>query len=203
MEAGRDGDDRGKALEGVVLNVAGPCVADFCSLWEAGELCDVALRAGDDAGAAAPLLPAHQLVLAAASSYFRGAFVGAGRHMTPLAGAGGAAGPATEPQQLPVVELPGLEPQQLLAVVRAVYTQRLAVSADNVQSLLACSDFLGVAAVTDACCAFLERHLDVHTCLATLRLASHFNCMGLLKHTESVAFSCCIRASYCCCWVLW
>lgn len=174
--AQRDGD----APAGATLDVAGPCFTEFARLWEAGELCDVALRAGD----AAEPLPAHRLVLAAISSYFHGAFVGAGRHMA--LPASGSRGPVPQAQQLPIVELPGLEPQQLLAVVRAVYTQRLRVTAENVQSLLACSDFLGIASVTDACCACLERHLDVHTCLAALRLASHFNCMGLLKHTVRV-----------------
>jgi hypothetical protein len=41
------------------LDVAGPCFAEFCRLWEAGELCDVALEAGD---AAEPLL-AHRQAL--------------------------------------------------------------------------------------------------------------------------------------------
>ena len=41
------------------LEVAGPCFAQFCRLWEAGELCDVALLAGD---AAEPLL-AHRQAL--------------------------------------------------------------------------------------------------------------------------------------------
>jgi BTB/POZ domain len=122
-------------------------------------------------------------VLAAASSYFDGAFVGAGRHMAHALPVSSSKEPGDEAQQLPVVRLPSLQRQQLLAVVRAVYTQRLHVTAENVQDLLACSDFLGVASVTAACCAFLERHLNVSTCVATLRLAAHFNCMVLLKHT--------------------
>lgn len=125
----------------------------------------------------------HRLVLAATSSYFHGAFVGAGRHMAHALPASSSKEPADQAQQLPVVRLPSLQRQQLLAVISAVYTQRLHVTAENVQALLDCSDFLGVASVTAACCAFLERHLNVSTCVATLRLAAHFNCMVLLKHT--------------------
>ena len=131
-------------------------------------------------------------MLAATSSYFHGAFVGAGRHMAHALPVSSSKQSGDEAQQLPVVRLPSLQRQQLLAVVRAVYTQRLHVTAENVQELLACSDFLGVASVTAACCAFLERHLNVSTCVATLRLAAHFNCMVLLKHTvRRPASSCC------------
>lgn len=170
---------------GVALTIAGPCFAELRGFWEAGELCDVALRAGGAADA--PLLPAHKLVLAAVSSYFHGLFAGAGRHMQHCSrpgsggsggGLGGGAGGAStgrsrdatqsgggggggdggqasgvdgECPMLPVVDLPALEPQQLRSVIAAVYMQRLHVSVDNVQSLLACSDFLGVSSVTDAC----------------------------------------------------
>lgn len=174
--------------ETAVLDISGPCFAEFRKLWEAGELCDVALRAGCDP--AGPPLPVHRLVLAAASAYFRGLFLGAGRHMTPPASFSSANAPAgfEDQPELPVVELQAVEPQQLLAVVTAIYTQRLHVTVDSVQSLVACSDFLGVTSVTDACCTFLERQLDVQSCLTTLAVAAHYNCICLIKHT--LAFVC-------------
>jgi hypothetical protein len=41
----------------------------LAELWRAGALCDVALRAGDDA--CAPPLLCHRVVLASASPFFR------------------------------------------------------------------------------------------------------------------------------------
>jgi hypothetical protein len=54
----------GSAPAAASLEVAGPCFAQFCRLWEAGELCDVALLAGD---AAEPLL-AHRQGVSLASA---------------------------------------------------------------------------------------------------------------------------------------
>lgn len=54
----------GSASAAASLEVAGPCFAQFCRLWEAGELCDVALLAGD---LAEPLLAHRQAVSIAAA----------------------------------------------------------------------------------------------------------------------------------------
>ena len=54
----------GSTLAAATLDVAGPGFAEFCRLWEAGELCDVALLAGD---AAEPLL-AHRQALSIKAS---------------------------------------------------------------------------------------------------------------------------------------
>ena len=54
----------GSAPAAANLDVAGPGFAEFCRLWETGELCDVALLAGD---AAEPLL-AHRQALSTEAS---------------------------------------------------------------------------------------------------------------------------------------
>ena len=75
-------------------------------------------------GCDANQITCRSVVLASISAYFRGLFAGAGCHMQH-----GMPNPNTAPgsPNASIVNLPACEPQQLLAVVTAIYTQQLQV----------------------------------------------------------------------------
>jgi hypothetical protein len=134
---------------------------DLLSLWERGDLADVYLRC-----AGGELVPAHRVVLAASSPFFRALFVGTGRRMRE--------GSSSE------IDLPLAAPE-LRLLLKAVYKNAAGADlrADTVEQLLSAASYLSVGPITDACCDFLRRHLDMSTCVPTLLLAERYGCQGL------------------------
>jgi hypothetical protein len=138
------------------------------SLWLEGALCDVDLLASDGAR-----VPAHRIVLAAASPFFRALFLGAGRSMRD----GGS----------PVVELPGIDGDSLRLLLDRVYVstgsaaELSAVDSDTVQPLLAAASYLSVEGVARECCDFLRARLSSATAAAVLVLAESVGRLDLRK----------------------
>ena len=54
---------------------------------------------------------------------------------------------------------------------------------DLMQALLAASNLLGVTAVQEACCHFMERHMDVKNCVGIHCFAELHSCERLMKHS--------------------
>lgn len=140
----------------------------FLALWEENQLCDVELRTSDDV-----CIPAHRIVLAAVSPFFRAMFVGSGRTMRE----GGSS----------VIDLPGLDEASLRLLLRSIYQDKPDVTEDSVPSLLAAASYLSVGPVRDACCSFLKMHLSLPTAVDTALMADEYNCCELLEEAVSAA----------------
>ncbi|KAK9806948.1 hypothetical protein WJX72_008357 [[Myrmecia] bisecta] len=148
----------------------------LASLWQQGELCDVCLRASDGLE-----FTAHKVLLAAASPYWSAVFVGAGRHMQ-----GGSCKRRKTPEGLLILEVVDIDSGTLQLILQAIYGQPYEVTEDNVDALLAASNFLEVACVQAACCMHLQRKLSLTTCWRTLAAAVRFCCEALCE--EAMTF---------------
>ena len=58
-----------------------------------------------------------------------------------------------------------VDPEALVTLVDYVYTARVEVNEDNVQTLLQAANLLQLVDVTDACCQFLHSQLHPSNCL--------------------------------------
>ncbi|KAK9817893.1 hypothetical protein WJX72_003862 [[Myrmecia] bisecta] len=159
-----------------VLSMPATSVAEalplLASLWKHGELCDVVLRCVDGLD-----VKAHRLILAAASPYWAALFAGAGRQMRE-----GCCVRRGSSEGLPVLEVPGVDGDSLRCILRAVYGQQIEVTDNNVEGLLAASNYLEISCVQRACCRHLQRHLGPSSCWSTLAAAAHFGCEELCVH---------------------
>ena len=50
-----------------------------------------------------------------------------------------------------------------------IYSSEVTISKENVQSLLSAANLLEILPVRDACCQFLDRHMDESNCLGMLK----------------------------------
>ncbi|KAF7666387.1 hypothetical protein LDENG_00107720 [Lucifuga dentata] len=133
--------------------------------------CDVTLCCGGQE------FPCHRIVLASFSSYFQAMF------STDL----------MESKQERVA-INGVEPQMIGMLVSYAYTSEVFISKANVQALLAAANLLDIMAVREACCRFMERHMDEMNCVGIHCFAEAHSCKMLenrsmdyiLEHFSSV-----------------
>ena len=104
----------------------------------------------------------HRTVLAAASTYFRAMFAGTLRESA-----------------MDRVVLYEVSAELLGLLVDFCYTGRVTVTQDNVDLLLKTADLFQFPSVKEACCAFLEQHLDVSNCLEIQDFAEAYACRDL------------------------
>eukprot|EP00898_Chlorokybus_atmophyticus_P006425 jgi/Chlat1/6784/Chrsp50S06456 len=137
-----------------------------CHLWRTGELCDVALRAGDVE------VRASRSDLALASRYFRSLFLGS---ECPPNGA--------------TVHLAGVSGPALEMLVTAIYERRLEMdlSLEQVESLLAAAHRLDVPQVKAACALYLTSLLSPGTCLVVRSAAARYSLPTLSQAAENIA----------------
>ncbi|XP_071963391.1 kelch-like protein 24 isoform X2 [Antedon mediterranea] len=144
----------------------------FTELRQSGLMCDVILCVdGQD-------FPCHRALLASFSTYFRAMF----------------SGELAESRQ-ERVSLNGIESSILSLLVDFAYTSEIMITKTNVQSLLSAANLLGVLAVRDACCRFMQRHMDATNCLGIHCFAEAHACTPLqelsktfvLKHFNHVS----------------
>ena len=128
------------------------------------ELCDVVLKIGDRE------FSAHKVVLSANSPYFRAMF----------------SSNYTEVTQ-EHVDLHGITPDALEAVIQYFYTSKLHISTGNVQEVLPAACMFQITAVRDACCEFMRRHLGINNCLGVRAFADMHSCPQLQRLAESFA----------------
>ena len=104
----------------------------------------------------------HKSVLSAASSYFKAMFT------CNLAEANS-----------PKVPINGVEGNIVKQLLDYVYSSEITISKENVQSLLSASNLLEILPVRDACCQFLDRHMDESNCLGIQSFAEAHGCFDL------------------------
>ncbi|XP_031572890.1 kelch-like protein 2 [Actinia tenebrosa] len=122
------------------------------------ELCDVFLSVDG------VHIPAHRLVLAASSPYFRAMF----------------SGKMAESVQKEVF-LSDLDGKAVEKIIDFFYSGKVAIDEDNVQSLLYASCLLAVKDVKEYCCDFLQREITVSNCLGIRAIADTLSCSELFE----------------------
>ena len=138
--------------------------AELNSLRGDGKLCDVVLVAGGER------IPAHRVILASLSAYFRAMFTG----------------DMAESRQREIV-VSCVEPLALRSLVDYAYTASVQLTEANVQSLLAAASALQFDEVREAAGLFLLRQLDAENCLGIKRFAEAHGCT--LLHSAAEAYS--------------
>uniref|UniRef100_A0A1I7XP95 BTB domain-containing protein n=1 Tax=Heterorhabditis bacteriophora TaxID=37862 RepID=A0A1I7XP95_HETBA len=149
--------------------LSGEFFHNLTSLRRCDQLCDVVLEAcgNSETGAESEhgppiVIAAHRVVLAATSPYFRAMFTC---------------------QMLESVTdrivLKEIDGGTLSILVDYMYSGRLDIDENNVQSLLTTASILQLACVRDACSRFLLEQLDVSNCLGIATFAHLHNCTQL------------------------
>eukprot|EP00241_Pyramimonas_parkeae_P000900 CAMPEP_0114237522 /NCGR_PEP_ID=MMETSP0058-20121206/7437_1 /TAXON_ID=36894 /ORGANISM="Pyramimonas parkeae, CCMP726" /LENGTH=599 /DNA_ID=CAMNT_0001349573 /DNA_START=302 /DNA_END=2101 /DNA_ORIENTATION=+ len=136
-------------------------------MWREAKLCDVTLRAQDE------LVPAHRIILAACSPFFRAMFTGTGGEM--LEG------------RCDVIELKGVDGPTLKSVIESLYTRELEVHENNVDNLLGAAIYLGLDPVQQLCSDFLLGGMSAATCLDTMVLAAEYGCDSIYSQARRFA----------------
>ena len=129
-------------------------------------LCDVILVIGNTR------IPAHKVVLAAASSYFEAMFTV----------------DMLESRES-VIELHDVDAFSVQSIVDFMYTSKIDISEDNVQALLPTSTIIHVEPVRSECCKFLTAQLSPCNCLGIFIFADHHGCNDLKQSAKSFALT--------------
>ncbi|GFQ65929.1 kelch-like protein 24 [Trichonephila clavata] len=136
-------------------------LAGLDELRKSNTFCDVLLSVeGDD-------FPCHKVVLASFSSYFKAMFTSE----------------MAESQQKEIV-LNGVEASTLKLLLDYAYSARIPINKSNVQALLSAANLLEVLPVRDACCRFLERHMDETNSIGIHCFAEAHACENLQKKAK-------------------
>jgi len=112
--------------------------------------------------------PVHKCVLTSFSPYFRAMFT---------------AGLAESVQE--VVTLNGVEAGMISSLIDYAYTGNIIIDKHNVQNLLSAANLLEVLPVRDACCQFLDKHMDETNCLGIHCFAEAHACTDLRNKAKS------------------
>ena len=128
------------------------------------QLCDVILEIDGEH------VPAHRVVLASLSAYFKAMFTGE----------------MAESKQK-VVTINGFEGTAVKSLVNYAYTATIEISEENVQSILPAASVLQFEEVKEACSEFLRRQLDAGNCLGIKVFAEVHGCNKL--QTAATVFS--------------
>ncbi|XP_063227513.1 kelch-like protein 5 [Bacillus rossius redtenbacheri] len=126
------------------------------------QLTDVTLVAGSRR------IPAHRLVLSAASGYFAAMFTSDLR----------------EASQSEVM-LRDVDGDALWTLVHYCYTGSIELHEETVETLLATACLFQLTEVVDACCAFLTKQLHPSNCIGIRSFADFQGCMDLLASAHS------------------
>lgn len=138
----------------------------FRKFYEDGEFCDVVLKAGDRT------FNAHTTILVACCPYFAAMFR-----------SGMAESLRGE------VELRGVDPLALEAVLKMFYTGSITLRESTVQGLLSTATFFQLDHLKDVCCDYLHHHLLPNNCLGIRTFAETHSCTDLasLAHRHAMA----------------
>ena len=135
--------------------------AELDMLRGCNKLCDVVLLAGEER------VPAHRVILASTSAYFKAMF----------------AGEMAESRKREIV-INGIESSTLRSLVDHAYTASVQLTESNVQSLLIAASALQFDGVKEAASQFLLRQLDADNCLGIKRFAEIHGCAQLQSAAE-------------------
>ena len=132
------------------------------TLQRAHKLCDVTLVVGEDS------IPAHKIVLAASSPYFKAMFTGGMRE-----------------EEMSSIPLHGISPCTLNILVDFAYTAEININEMNVCYLLPAATMFQMSHVVEACSVFLEHQLDPNNCIGISNFASEHGCLELEAKAKS------------------
>lgn len=135
-------------------------------LQQVGQLCDVELVTSSER-----YIPAHRVVLAAGSPYFRAMF----------------AGSLSESAQRHVLVV-NFDSDIVEAVVKYCYNGDFTLPADMVKVLIVAADYYGIVSLYHECSHFLERNLNPSNCLTLKTLARLHGFSHLFE--ECTKFAC-------------
>ncbi|OWF36475.1 kelch-like protein 5 isoform X1 [Mizuhopecten yessoensis] len=122
------------------------------------QLCDVVLLVGNKR------IPAHRLVLSAASDYFAAMFTNDVREAT-----------------MEEIKINDVDPDAMVAIVNYSYTGNISLQEDTVENLLSTSCLLQLSEVVEACCNFLMKQLHPSNCIGIRQFADAQGCTDLYK----------------------
>ncbi|XP_071127888.1 kelch-like protein 5 isoform X2 [Mytilus edulis] len=122
------------------------------------QLCDVVIIAGNKR------IPAHRLVLSAASDYFAAMFTNDVREA-----------------KMEEIVMKDVDPESLAAIVNYSYTGKIGLQEDTVESLLSTACLLQLSEVVEACCSFLMKQLHPSNCIGIRQFAEIQGCTDLYK----------------------
>ena len=128
------------------------------------KLCDVTLRIGETE------IRAHRAVLAACSAYFLAMFT----H-------------EVKESQQDVVEIKGVGPEVMAALVNFTYTGEIDINVNNVEDILAATSLLQLTEIQELCCDFLKDQLDATNCLGIRCFAEANGCPQLSSAIDKFA----------------
>lgn len=126
--------------------------------------CDVELIAGKS------VINAHRVVLSASSPYFEAMF----RPELGLCEA-----------KKRTVTLHSISPNILKLLMDFIYTNKVEITQNNVQELLAAADMLQLNEVVEGCCEYLVRELHSSNALGILRFAEAHSCTELAQSAQT------------------
>ena len=66
-----------------------------------------------------------------------------------------------------------------------MYTGKVEITVDNVETLLYTSNILQLFCVKESCSEFLANQLDISNCLGIRRLADLLSCLSLTKRADA------------------
>lgn len=129
------------------------------------KLCDVILIAGKIR------IPAHRIILSAASEYFQAMFTGS----------------TIEATQKEIV-LHKIDPYALQELINYMYTGKLELKEENIETLMTTANMLRLEEVVDDGSTFLIKQLHPSNCLGIRTFADLQNCHLLLKMANNFVF---------------
>jgi hypothetical protein len=127
--------------------------AAMSELRSAGHFCDITLCVKGRE------IKAHKLILASSSTYFRNMLLS-----------------GMKESRMDKIELKDVDPDALEALVNFVYTSKLVITQNNVQSLMMAAAMLVFVPAFNACGEFLVGQLHPTNCLAIRQFAESLNC---------------------------
>ncbi|KAG0710285.1 Kelch-like protein 20 [Chionoecetes opilio] len=83
------------------------------------------------------------------------------------------------------ITLSGVEAGMVALLLDYAYTSTITITEANVQALLSASNLLEVVAVREACCRFLERHIDATNCVGIHCFAEAHACDDLTRKAKA------------------
>ncbi|KAK7500807.1 hypothetical protein BaRGS_00008051 [Batillaria attramentaria] len=131
-------------------------VSEMHTLWKQEQLCDVQLQVQNT------VIPAHRIVLAAMSPYFRAMFCS---HL--------------HESQQSEVKIQGLSSNVVYMITEYAYTSCINLTEENVQTVLHAASIMQISSLEDVCTHFLSDHLHPSNCLGIRDFAQSLGCYSL------------------------
>ena len=147
------------------FNASDICTKAFEKMEEcfsSDELCDVPLVVGEGK------IHAHRIILASVSPYFKAMFTIK----------------MSESSQ-DVITIKDVEEDIFLLLIKFMYSHRILIRVDNVQSILQCANILQLDSVVSACCDFIYCHLSISNCLIVRDFVESHGCVKLVRKVDA------------------